>query len=220
MDPAYKRFFLVSSGKITLRQVFLCFYFETHIRLRWNMAGRKKKAKRKTARKAKSSKKKALKRKPRKKVKKKARKKVKKKTAKKSKTRVKTVKKAKVKRKPAKKVKKAEKARKPVKKPKKRARKPKIEIILPKRLPVKPKKVVIVYGMNVNPEHITRAAIEAYNKRRYTVHDIKLSDYIPDPKFRNLMVKIAVLDRIEEELLRLYPNTDVIRPNTVTLMVR
>jgi hypothetical protein len=82
------------------------------------------------------------------------------------------------------------------------------------------KRNIIVYGMKLDPEHITRAAVEAYNKRRYTVHDMKLTDYIPDPKFRNLMVKIAVLDRIEEEVLSRYPEATVIRPNTVTLMVR
>jgi hypothetical protein len=95
------------------------------------------------------------------------------------------------------------------------------EIILPKKLPVKPRKVVIVYGMSIDPEKVTRAAIEAYNKRKYTVHDIRLVEYIPDPKFNtHLMVKIAVLDRIEEEMLRLYPEAEVIRPNTVTLKVR
>ena len=93
-------------------------------------------------------------------------------------------------------------------------------IVLPRKLPIEPKKVVIVYGMRIDPEIVTRAAIEAYNKKRYTVHDIKLTEYIPDPKFRNLMVKIALLDRIEEELFRIYPNAAIIRPNTVTLMAR
>ena len=129
-----------------------------------------------------------------------------------------------------KKPKKAKKRSKSSKKASKKKAKPKrkvrrvhrksVEIILPKKLPVKPRKVVIVYGMHVEPEKITRAAIEAYNRRRYSVHDIRLMDFIPDPKFRNLMVKIAVLDRIEEEMYRLYPDTEVIRPNTVTLMVR
>jgi hypothetical protein len=85
---------------------------------------------------------------------------------------------------------------------------------------VSKKRVVIVYGMRVDPEHITRAAHEAFNKRRYTVHDLRLTEYITDPKFRNLMVKIAVLDRIEEELLLVYPDSEIIRPNTVTLIVR
>jgi hypothetical protein len=93
-------------------------------------------------------------------------------------------------------------------------------IVLPRKLPVESKKVVVVYGMRIDPEIITRAAIEAFNKKRYTVHDIKLTEYVPDPKFRNLMVKIALLDRIEEELFRLYPSAAIIRPNTVTLMAR
>jgi hypothetical protein len=92
--------------------------------------------------------------------------------------------------------------------------------VLPRKLHVESRNIIVVYGMKLDPEHITRAAVEAYNKRRYTVHDMRLTDYIPDPKFRNLMVKIAVLDRIEEEVMRLYPDATVIRPNTVTLMVR
>jgi hypothetical protein len=93
-------------------------------------------------------------------------------------------------------------------------------IVFPKKLSVKPKSVIVVYGMRIEPEHIMKAAIEAYNKRRYTVHDIRMQEYVTDPKFRNLMVKIALLDRIEEEMLRIYPDTNIIRPNTVTLMVR
>lgn len=93
-------------------------------------------------------------------------------------------------------------------------------LVLPSRSSAGLKNVTVVYGMNIDADHITRAAIEAYNKRRYTVHDVRLTEFIPDPKFRNLMVKVAVLDRIQEELVKLYPEANVIRPNTVTLMVR
>jgi hypothetical protein len=95
-----------------------------------------------------------------------------------------------------------------------------VRAAIQKKLPVDSRSIVIVYGMKLDPEIITRAAIDAYNKRRYTVHDIRLIEYIPDPKFRNLMVRIAVLDRIEEEVRRVYPDANVMRPNTVTLMVR
>jgi hypothetical protein len=95
-----------------------------------------------------------------------------------------------------------------------------IRVRLPRQVPVGARNFIVVYGMKLEPDIITRAAVEAFNKRRYTVHDIRLMEYIPDPKFRNLMVKIAVLDRIQEELLRMYPEVNVIRPNTVTLMVR
>jgi hypothetical protein len=104
-----------------------------------------------------------------------------------------------------------------VKNPLKRA---KVRAPLPRLAPVGARSFIVVYGMKLEPDIITRAAVEAFNKRRYTVHDIRLMEYIPDPKFRNLMVKIAVLDRIQEELLRMYPEVNVIRPNTVTLMVR
>jgi len=80
--------------------------------------------------------------------------------------------------------------------------------------------VVVVYGMKIDQDHIIKAAQEAYARRRYTVHDIRLPEYVTDPKFRNLMVKISILDRIEEELNRRYPELSIIRPNTVTLMLR
>jgi hypothetical protein len=120
----------------------------------------------------------------------------------------KPVKTAQIKKKPTKKTIKASKPR-----------QAKTQLILPKKLTVPPKPVIIVYGMRIDPENITRMAIEAYNKHRYTVHDLRLTECISDPKFRNLMVKIAVLDRVEEEILRLYPQAQVLRPNTVTVMV-
>ncbi len=100
------------------------------------------------------------------------------------------------------------------------ARPPREKLVLPQKFQVNPKSVVVVYGMRIDERKILNSAVEAYNKRRYTVHDIKLSDYnVHDPKFKNLMVKIAVLDRIEEEILRIYPRSDVKRPNTVTLLI-
>ena len=94
------------------------------------------------------------------------------------------------------------------------------KIVLPKRFQVSPKSVVIVYGMRIDERKILSAAVEAYNRKRYTVNDIRLSDYkVEDLKFKNLMVKIAVLDRIEEEILRVYPQAECKRPNTVTLLV-
>ena len=95
-----------------------------------------------------------------------------------------------------------------------------LEIVFPKKLAVKPRDMIIVYGMRVDKDKVMRAAIEAYNKRKYTVNDIKLPEYgINDPKFRNLTLKIAVLDRIEEEIFRLYPDAEPKRPNTLTLLI-
>jgi hypothetical protein len=112
-------------------------------------------------------------------------------------------------------VKKAKSSKKPVKK----------QVSKPKKrsyggLPAPARHMVIVYGMKMDPEQVAKAAVEAYNKRRYTVHDVRLTDHIEDPKFRNLMVKIAILDRIEEDIYRLYPEAEILRPNTVTLVVR
>jgi hypothetical protein len=94
------------------------------------------------------------------------------------------------------------------------------QYVLPKRHNVESRKIIVVYGMRVDPEKVAAAAVEAYNRKRYTVHDIRLMEQIEDPKFRNLMVKIAVLDRIEEDVVRLYPDAEVLRPNTVTLIIR
>ncbi len=95
-----------------------------------------------------------------------------------------------------------------------------VKIVMPKRISIKPPEVVIVYGMRLDTKKITYTAVEAYNKKRYTVHDIRLSEFdINDPKFKSLMVKIAVLDRIEEEVMRLYPDATISRTNTVTLEI-
>jgi len=109
------------------------------------------------------------------------------------------------------------KGKKPIKKPSKPAKK----AFTAHRAKVSsPSKYIVVYGMRIDGVHISKAAADAFGKRRYTVHDLRLMDFIPDPRFRNLMVKIALLDRIEEELTRMYPSVNVIRPNTVTLLVR
>ncbi|MFH1403494.1 MAG: hypothetical protein ABIH11_04415 [Candidatus Altiarchaeota archaeon] len=92
-------------------------------------------------------------------------------------------------------------------------------IIVPERLPVKPRRIITIYGKSVDPKLVTRAAIEAYNKRRYTTHDFKASDFIHDPRLHNLMVQIAILDRVEEEVVRIYPDVRVDRVNSVTLEV-
>ncbi len=95
-----------------------------------------------------------------------------------------------------------------------------VELVLPKKLSVKPQETLIVYGMEIDPKRVQYAAVEAYNKKRYVAEDIKLQEYcINNPKFHNLMVKIAVLDRIQEEMLRLYPAANVKRQNSITLTV-
>jgi hypothetical protein len=176
----------------------------------------KPKSRRKTRKKTSKTRKKAKKVKSRKKAKK---------TRKPSKTR-RTAKKRKKTRKTRKKTSRRTRGRKPVKRPKKPVKVAKglkrlaSGLVIPKRLPVRPRKMICVYGKSVNPKLITQASIEAYNKRRYTTHDFRASDFISDPRLHNLMVKIAILDRIEEEIVRIYPDVTVDRINSVTLVVR
>lgn len=179
------------------------------------MVGMAVKSKKKKATARKSTKNKAVKKKT---VKKKstAKKTVKKKAIKKKAVKKKPVAKKAVKKKPVKKaVKKKAVKKMPVKKTVKKK-----TLELPKKLAVKAKNNIIVFGMSIDTKKVQVAAIEAFNRKKLNIHDVKLSEYnVNDPKFNNLMVKIAVLDRIHEEIVRQYPNAKVSRPNTVTLIV-
>jgi uncharacterized ubiquitin-like protein YukD len=129
----------------------------------------------------------------------------------------------------AKKTAKNKKSNKKVKKPIKKAKTPKKKdkakkqvntLVLPKKLAVKSPELMVVYGMQIEPKKVSYAAVEAYNKKKYNAEDIKLQDYcVTNPKFHNLMVKIAVLDRIHEEIKRLYPEANIKRLNSIQLLV-
>ncbi|MCX6694893.1 MAG: hypothetical protein NTU61_01160 [Candidatus Altiarchaeota archaeon] len=101
--------------------------------------------------------------------------------------------------------------------PKKQARQ---EARIESKTLTKGSETIRVYGHEVEKNKITNAALDAFNKKRYTTNDIQVHEYIKNPNFHNLMIKIAVLDRIEEELIRLYPEHDIDRINYVTIMVR
>jgi len=114
---------------------------------------------------------------------------------------------------------------KPKSKPAKKAKaksnaKTAVKPISPAKTLTKGGRTIRIYGHEVEQSKITNAAIEARNKKRYTTHDIPVHEYISDPKFHELMIKIAILDRIEEELVRLYPEREIDRINTVTILVR
>jgi len=81
-------------------------------------------------------------------------------------------------------------------------------------------KTIRIYGHEVDKNKITNASLEAYHKKRYTTNDIQPQEYIQNPGFHNLMIKIAILDRIEEELIRIYPDAEIERVNAVTIRVR
>jgi hypothetical protein len=93
--------------------------------------------------------------------------------------------------------------------------------ILKKLPPAKPGKTepqaFRIFGHNVEPRKIKDAAIEAYNKRCYTIDDINVDQFIRDKEWDNLITKIGVLDRIEEQLVLLYPHIDVVRKDKTSI---
>jgi len=191
------------------------------------MAVKKKaapKKKKKTATK-KKTKKAVSKAKTKKKVKKSAKKK---KTPKKAGKKQKKAKKTKIKanavKKPAKKAKPKEKKKakpaivKPAEPPAEKKPKPRTKLDQPVKLVGHPTSV-IVFGIEIAEPKIRSAAIDAYRKRVYTTDDIHALDFFGDKKHDNLMVKIAILDRIQEMVILLYPNVLVGRKNKITLCV-
>ncbi|HHQ45532.1 MAG TPA: hypothetical protein ENN13_05320 [Candidatus Altiarchaeales archaeon] len=162
------------------------------------------------------AKKKPSKKKP---VKKKAAKKnlVKTKAAKKP-SKVKPVKKKAVKIKPVKK-----KPAKPLKKPVEKKQPEKPPEPAPEPLTIKlhkePREAIRVYGHKVSPAKIQKAAQKAVYGRGISVNDISVSEFIRDDKYDNLMIKIALLDRIEEELLRTIDEQHIQRVNTIEIRI-
>ncbi|MDD5111608.1 MAG: hypothetical protein PHG85_03620 [Candidatus Altiarchaeota archaeon] len=93
--------------------------------------------------------------------------------------------------------------------------------ILKKLPPAKPEKidtqVCRIFGHNVDPRKIRESAMEAYNKRCYSIDDINVEFFIRDKEWDNLITKIGILDRIEEQLVLLYPHIDVVRKDKTSL---
>ncbi|MBM3309531.1 MAG: hypothetical protein FJY77_04685 [Candidatus Altiarchaeales archaeon] len=95
--------------------------------------------------------------------------------------------------------------------------------VLKKLPPAKPldvgRQVFRVFGHPVDSKKIKNAAVEAYSKRTYTIDDIPVEHYIKENEWDNLMTKIGILDRIEEQLNLMYPHVDVVRKNRITLEI-
>lgn len=93
--------------------------------------------------------------------------------------------------------------------------------VLKKLPPAKPLKldrqVMRVFGHEIDPRKVKAAAMEAYNKRGYCIDDIPVESFIKDGEWDNLMTKIGILDRIEEQLNLMYPHIDVVRKNKITI---
>lgn len=93
-----------------------------------------------------------------------------------------------------------------------------------KRVMMSPQKVtdmqiISVFGNRVKPSRIKTATRDAYQRGECTTEDIRLSNYIKNPTDHNLMVKISILDRIEEMAAQMYPQSEIIRKNKITLII-
>jgi len=109
---------------------------------------------------------------------------------------------------------------KPKKKPKPKPRpKPKKPTAPPKPRPTKGAEHAIVFGKTISLTKIKKAASDAARAREYTADDIHTRDYIRDRDYDNLMVRIAILDHIEEQVRTMYPDATVDRKNKLTLSV-
>jgi len=95
--------------------------------------------------------------------------------------------------------------------------------VLKKLPPAKPQKtdrqVMRVFGHEINPKKIQAAAVEAYNKRCYSIDDIPVNYYIKESEWDNLITKIGILDRVEEQINIMYPHVDVVRKSKINLEI-
>ncbi|MFH0859594.1 MAG: hypothetical protein V1921_00165 [Candidatus Altiarchaeota archaeon] len=93
-----------------------------------------------------------------------------------------------------------------------------------KRKPIKPEKaegmgIISVFGNRIKPSRIEKSVKDAYRKKEYTTDDIHLPEFIRDKTDHNLMVKIGILDHIEEMAAQMYPSLNVYRKNKITLVL-
>jgi hypothetical protein len=77
--------------------------------------------------------------------------------------------------------------------------------------------VVRVFGHKIDPNRVKNSAVEAYSRRSYGIDDIVVENFIRDSEWDNLMTKIGILDRIEEQLNLMYPHIDVVRKNKISI---
>ncbi|VVB51324.1 Uncharacterised protein [uncultured archaeon] len=79
---------------------------------------------------------------------------------------------------------------------------------------------VVVMGEVVTPASIKSLTKEAKRKMRFTIDDVNIVDIIPHQDPNNLFVKIAVIDRVQEEAVKMFPKSAVRRLNKITLEIR
>lgn len=77
----------------------------------------------------------------------------------------------------------------------------------------------VVFGHRISLGKLQKASRDAVRRKTYTTDEIHVQDYIPDKKEDNLMVKIALLDHIEEQARLSHPDASITRKNKLTLEV-
>lgn len=92
----------------------------------------------------------------------------------------------------------------------------KYRIRLPKKKKIKGKKVAVIFGNQVSLQKLKDAAYDAVQMKNYTTDDVHMNDYIPHED-DNLMIKIALLDHIEEQARENHPKSEITRKNKLTL---
>ncbi|MFH1788413.1 MAG: hypothetical protein ABH834_03425 [Candidatus Altiarchaeota archaeon] len=80
------------------------------------------------------------------------------------------------------------------------------------------KETPVIFGNKVPLRKIKDAAHDAYRIKKYTTDDIDTKDFIPCEE-GNLMIKIALLDHIEEQVKLHYPQAKIERKNKLTLEI-
>jgi len=88
----------------------------------------------------------------------------------------------------------------------------------PKMAKEKGDKNAVVFGIKIPLHKLKDAAYDAYRMKSYTTDDIHVQEFLPHEE-ENLMIKIALLDHIEEQLRLNYPKAAVERKNKLTIEV-
>ncbi|MFH1835714.1 MAG: hypothetical protein ABH851_05965 [Methanobacteriota archaeon] len=79
-------------------------------------------------------------------------------------------------------------------------------------------KPIIVFGSQIPTARIRNAAKDALNCKTISTDDIFVKDYLQEDE-ENLMIKIAILDHIEEELKAIHHEFKITRKNKLTIVI-
>jgi hypothetical protein len=88
----------------------------------------------------------------------------------------------------------------------------------PKMIKEKGDKSAVVFGIKVPLHKLKDSAYDAYRMKTYTTDDIHVREFLLHEE-ENLMIKIALLDHIEEQVRLNYPKATIERKNKLALEV-